>query len=232
MKTLPLTLIALSIACTAPGDELVDDFTRPDLEGRLAERGEWKFEDGEASAVADAELYKKYKNHGPILKWSGEFNDATISFEMKAMDCQRVVFTLNGDGHIFRVTLADETPQATAGASKVPTRVIAWATTSSKENKGDTIAPEGLPDLPKINGEWVTVRLTVEGDQGELSIGDFKTAITHDALARDKNMVMLTFAHGALAVRNFRMTSSRHSKTGKHAVDENSAKGTEKSNKE
>ncbi len=207
ISCLLLTLF-LSIPITVSAEEFVDDFSRAELEGRLAERGEWKFENGEATAVADPELYKKFKNHGPILKWPREFNDAEISFEMKAMDCQRVVFTLNGDGHIFRVTLADETPEATAGPSKVPTRIIAWATTSSKENQGETLAPEGLPDLPQVNGEWVAVKLKVTGDQGELTIGDFKTTITHDALARDKNMVMLTFAHGALSVRNFRMTSS------------------------
>ena len=40
-----------------------------------------------------------------------------------------------------------------------------------------------------------------------LTIGDFSTQINHAALARDKNMVMLTFAHGELSVRNFRMHS-------------------------
>ena len=44
-----------------------------------------------------AELYKQFKNRGPIMKWPREFNDAEIQFEMKAMNCPRVVFTLNGD---------------------------------------------------------------------------------------------------------------------------------------
>ena len=206
-------IICVSIALIIPtplavGEEFVDEFGGPKLAGRLAERGEWKFENGIASCVADPDLYKQFKNHGPILKWPRKFSDAAIQFEMKATDCQRVVFTLNGDGHIFRVTLADERPDAPAGMSKVPTRIIVWATKSSKQNKGDTIKPKSMPDLPAVNEKWVPVKLDVKGRQAILTIGDFQTEINHAALARDKNMVMLTFAHGELAVRNFRMSSS------------------------
>ena len=189
-------------------EEFVDGFGGPKLEGRLAERGEWKFQNGIASCVADPDLYKQFKNHGPILKWPREFNNARIQFEMKATDCQRVVFTLNGAGHIFRVTLADERPDAPAGTSKVPTRIIAWATKSSKQNKGDTIKPKSMPDLPAVNKKWVPVKLEVKGKRAILTIGDFQTEINHAALVRDKNMVMLTFAHGDLSVRDFRMSSS------------------------
>jgi len=48
----------------------------------------------------------------------------------------------------------------------------------------------------------------VKGKRAMLRIGDFQTEINHAALARDKNMVMLTFAHGEVTVRNFRMFSS------------------------
>ena len=204
----------LLITSVAAGEEYVDDFRSAKREGRLAERGAWQFRDGIASCVADPDLYKQFKNHGPILKWPREFNDAKIEFEMKAEDCQRVVFTLNGDGHVFRVTLADERPDAPAGKSKVSTRIIAWATKSSKQNKGDTIKPEHMPDLPAVNGRWVPVQLTVTGNRAMLSIDDFQSKISHAALERGKNMVMLTFAHGELSVRNFRMSSS-----GKSAVE-------------
>ena len=98
-----------------------------------------------------------------------------------------------------------ERPDAPAGKSKVPTRIIAWATKSSKQNKGDTIKPEQMPDLPAVNGRWVPVQLTVTGKRAMLSIGDFQSEISHAALERGKSMVMLTFAHGELSVRNFRM---------------------------
>lgn len=211
---IPVT-VCIALLVAAPGvagnevpvaeqtQAFVDDFGDAEFNGRQAERGAWQFNDGVASCVADPVLYKKYKNHGPILKWPRKFEDAHIQFEMKAKDCQRVVFTLNGDGHIFRVTLADERPDAPAGTSKVPTRLIAWATKSSKQNKGDTIKPNGLPDLSILNDEWVKVNLDVKGKHAVLAIGDFQAEISHAALARDKSMVMLTFAHGEIAVRNF-----------------------------
>ena len=211
MKTSVSICMAILIfgTCSA-GDELsnafVDDFGDAKFKGRQAERGAWQFVDGVASCVADPVLFKKFKNHGPILKWPRKFEDAKIQFEMKAKDCQRVVLTLNGDGHIFRVTMADERPDAPAGPSKVPTRLIAWATKSSKQNKGDTIQPKGMPALSVVNDKWVPVKLDVKGTQAVLSIGDFQAEIRHVALARDKNMVMLTFAHGEIAVRNFRFS--------------------------
>ena len=204
---LSIALVSLLLIATFHADDrFVDSFHSSESKQRSAERGAWTFNDGVASCKSDPELYKQYKNHGPILKWPREFQDASIEFEIKAQDCQRVVFTLNGDGHIFRVTLADERPDAPAGTSKVPTRVIAWATKSSKQNKGDTLQPKGMPDLPAINNQWLPVKLAVTGQRAKLQLGKFETEIDHPALARDKNMVMLTFAHGQLSVRNFSMS--------------------------
>lgn len=187
-------------------DTLIDRFEAEATNTRLSERGDWKFADGIASCVSDPELYKKFSNHGPILKWPNQFKNATIECEIKAEDCGRVVFTINGDGHIFRITLADERDEAPAGKSKVPTRLIAWAEKSSKQNKGDTLIPSGMPDLPSINGRWIPLRFEIREEDGYITIGDFKTKISHPALQRAKNTVMLTFAHGKLSVKNFKMT--------------------------
>ena len=63
---------------------------------------------------------------------------------------------------------------------------------------------EGRRDLcVVVNDEWVTVKLDVKGKHAVLNIGDFRAEISHAALAREKNTVMLTFAHGEIAVRNF-----------------------------
>lgn len=189
-----------------PG-EFRDDFADSELAGReiVSSRGGWSFDNNTATAVCDLELYAKHKNHGPILKWPVEFNQGNIEFEMKASDCQRVVFTLNGEGHIFRVTLADETDACKAGRSKVPTRMIAWSTQSSKQNKGDTIKPDGMPDLPAIQNQWVRFSLDIDGERARVAIGEFKTELKHVALARDKSNITLTFAHGELSIRNYRM---------------------------
>lgn len=203
--------VALFAACffslPLSAAELVDDFSSAESKTRLAERGAWTFENNTATCVADPELYRKFANHGPILKWPHEFNEGTIEFEMKPAECQRVVFTLNGDGHIFRVSLIDATRALTPAQARSQSRVLAWATKSSKQNKGDAIKPRGLPNLPAIGGKWTRVKLTVKGEQAGLQIGDFKTLIDHAALGRDKNMVTLSFASGSLAVRKFRYVS-------------------------
>ncbi|WP_250927394.1 hypothetical protein [Aporhodopirellula aestuarii] len=210
-------MVALSAILVTPslGDHgdaakkevFTDNFSSSHLDGRDENyaRGQWTYRDNVATAVCDPELYAKHKNHGPMLSWPVTFKEGQIEFEMKATDCQRVVFTLNGDGHVFRVTLADETDACQAGASRVPTRLIAWETKSSKQNKGDTIKPKGLPDLPAIQDQWVRLNLDIEGEHAKLSIGDFQTSLDHPALARDKSAITLTFAHGSLAVRNYRM---------------------------
>lgn len=204
------SLVALLLACmfalSASGDDLTDDFSSAEFKGRLAERGAWSFENNTATCSADPKLYKQFKNHGPILRWPREFTDGTIEFEIKAAKCQRVVFTLNGDGHIFRVVLIDATPQSPTGASNAQSRVLAWATKSSKQNKGDAIKPKGLPDLAAIDGEWTKVKLRVSDDRASLVIGDFQTQIEHVALRRDKNMITLSFAYWSLAVRAVRFS--------------------------
>ncbi|WP_404309528.1 hypothetical protein [Neorhodopirellula lusitana] len=184
---------------------IVDDFASSEHPVRTARRGEWLFENHEATCVADLKLFKQFNNHGPILTWPYRFSEGTVEMEIKPVDCQRVVFTLNGDGHVFRVTLADEREEAPAGKSRVPNRLIAWATKSSKQNKGDTIVPDGMPNLPAVNNQWVKLKLDVDGDIAKLRIGDFESEIKHPALAREKTNVTITFAFGKMSVRNVRI---------------------------
>jgi len=191
---------------SASAQQLHDDFSANQLDGRVAERGEWKFENNVATCASDPELYEKFKNHGPILKWSREFTDGEIELEFKPTQCHRAVFTLNGDGHVFRLIQANPAVIKKAAARKTQTRIIGWATKSSKENKGDTFSPDGLPDLEQLDGQWVKLKLVVRSGKAKLAINDFDTTIDHASLARPKNMIMLTFAHGEMSVRNFKFT--------------------------
>ena len=200
-------ILMLLFSCSLFAGEFVDNFSKKELEGRLLQRGEWKIENNQAYCKSDPELYKKYNNHGPIIKWPGKFTDIDVEFEMKAVDCTRVVFTFNGKGHIFRVTLAEHLKQNKKKKIYVTNRVIAWKEQSSKQNKGDTIQPKGMPMIKDVNDKWVKFRLSVKGDKCELQIGDFKTEIKHDALKRDKNLVQITFAKGELYLRNYKQTT-------------------------
>ena len=44
-----------------------DDFSNLELSQRRALRGAWHFRDGTASCTQDDALFKKHKDHGPIL---------------------------------------------------------------------------------------------------------------------------------------------------------------------
>lgn len=194
----------MSLFSPLSADTVEDSFSEAKLNDRALLRGDWKIENNIAFCKADPELYKKYNNHGPIIRYGKEFKDISVEFEMKAVDCQRVVFTLNGEGHVFRVCIMENS----TGKKYASSRIIAWATQSSKENKGETVQPDGFPNIADINSKWVKVKLDVKGNSGTLSIGDFTYKMEHDCLARDKKEVTLSFASGELSMRNFKMVSS------------------------
>ena len=201
MKNIIIALIASIIALSA-NESFIDNFSNPELKDRQAQRGEWKFADNTASCISSKELYNKYHNHGPILKWPRDCTSGTIEFKIKTNNCSRFVFTLNGDGHIFRVCLADKSQNN----KWIKTRAIAWATKSSKENKGDSFHPEGMPDLSSINNQWIQFKLSITGEKGYLQIGNFSNEINHKAFSRKKNTIMASFAHGDFAIKNFKFT--------------------------
>jgi hypothetical protein len=198
-------LLIFSSLTLSHAETFVDNFSNPELKERQSQRGDWQFTENTARCKADEALYKKYNNHGPIIKWPRECTAGTVEFEMKAEDCSRVVFTFNGEGHIFRICLTDK-----AKSTKwIKTRIIAWATPSSKENKGDTIIPKGLPHLNDINNKWVKFKIEVKGKNAKLSLGDFSTSLDHAALTRPKNTIMITFAEGNFSIKNFKFTQPK-----------------------
>ena len=184
-----LSLILPALLCEAKGFK--DNFSDPKLEIRQALRGEWIFEDNVASCVSDPELYKEFANHGPILRWPVEMTDGTVEFEFKPQGCQRLVITLNGDGHIFRISLNDEQR----------TSIFGWIGKSSKENKSQTIAKKGVPTIASLEGKWTKLKLVIKGDKADIQIGDYSASLQHGSLARDKGEFTISFASGECAVR-------------------------------
>jgi len=64
MKTITCICIALLNGVpVVAATEFVDDFRTAELQGRLAERGEWQFRDGIARCTGDPHLYRQFKNH-------------------------------------------------------------------------------------------------------------------------------------------------------------------------
>lgn len=171
-----------------------DDFDSKTQTSRAALRGDWQFEGNEGRCVSDPELYKKYKNHGPILRYPCEFSNGVIEFEIKPKDVQRFVFTLNEQGHVFRCCLADEKR----------TRIFGWSGLS-KETKAETIAKDKVPQISELDGKWTSVRIRIEGKKATVSIGNYRKTMTHACLSRAKKELTLSFASGEMAFRRLRV---------------------------
>lgn len=202
-RFLQSTIICIGICGIALGIEsptntiISDDFSDPKLKSRKALRGDWKFQNKIASCVADPELYKKFKNHGPILRWPAEFTNGTLEFEFQPKKCQRIVITLNEKGHVFRMSFKE----------KNQSRFFGWIGESSKTNKPKTVAQKGVPSLEKLNGKWVKSKIVFRGDKADVVFGDYKTTLNHKSIGRKKGEFTISFAEGELAVRNVRLKS-------------------------
>lgn len=197
MKTCLLFACAgFVLVSSAYGDGFQDNFSDPNLKSRQALRGKWTFENGTARCVADPELYKNFKTHGPILRWPAEFTDGTLEFEFQPKNCQRVIITLNEKGHVFRMLFHD--------AQR--TRFFGWIGQSSKTNKPKQIAREGVPTINDLNGKWVKSKLVFHGNTADITYGDYKATLKHVAIGRKKGEFTISFASSEIAVRNVRLT--------------------------
>lgn len=187
LMSLPLVFAS---AAFAGGFE--DDFSDAANESRAALRGDWTFNDGVARCVSDPELYKKFANHGPILRWPAEFTDGTLEFEFKPKNCDRIVVTLNEKGHVFRMLFHE--PDRS--------RFFGWIGQSSKTNKPKLIAKEGVPSVTDLDGKWVKAKIIFDGNRADVTYGEYHETLTHESIGRKKGEFTISFASGELAVRD------------------------------
>lgn len=193
MKAL-LFLLAATVAQAADAPLLKDDFSDAKLAGRRASRGEWKFADNAATCTQDDELYKKNKDHGPIIFYDLAYSDAHIEFAVKPDAANKtIVFTSNGeDGHIFRV-----------GFSQAGTAVRAFPA-DSKDHKSIATGNEKAIKL-KV-GEWNKVSVDLRGSKATLTVGDFTKTYEHASYARAKTNLSIGFSFGTVSVKDVVVT--------------------------
>lgn len=184
-------LFGLSVATAAGGPVLVEDrFEGPEHPGRRAMRGEWRFEENTAHCTQDDELYRKYKDHGPILFYDLAGEDLEVSVRFKAEGARTVVFTANGEaGHVFRLVLSDR------GLS-------VRAFPPNGESKSIAVATEKAPALAE--GEWTELRVVLRGEEAVVRVGEgFERSYHHASFAREKANLSLGFSFGSLSVADF-----------------------------
>ena len=189
MKHLVLLLIAAAtFAAEAP--LLQDDFSAPKIQQRRAMRGGWKFADKTATCTQDDELYKKSKDHGPILFYDLAYTDAAIRFSVKPdASTKTVVFTANGEkGHVFRIVFS-----ATGAALRA-------FPTDSKDHKSIALANEASVKLTP--GEWTRVSIELRGSKAIVRVGDFTKTYEHASISAAKTNLSIGFSYGTLSVKD------------------------------
>lgn len=186
-----LTLLILSaLSPLLSAADFKDDFTSSKLEQRRAMRGDWKIAEGIARCTQDDELYKKNKDHGPILFYDVPTQDSTVHFAFRPQGCKTLVCTLNGaKSHVFR-TITNET-----------TTAIRAFPADSTEHAAKPLAQDG----PKLGqGEWTEVTIEVRGPKATVKIGKTYTKTVEDpAIAQAKTNISIGFSFGTLEVKDF-----------------------------
>ena len=81
--------------------------------------------------------------------------------------------------------------------------MIVWAEKSSKENKGESLQPDGFPSLGELNNKWTHVSLAIRENTASITIGDFQAEIVDKAMQRDKKEITISFASGSFQLRDF-----------------------------
>jgi len=186
-------LSSATLQLNAAGPLLKDDFSDPNLKSRRAMRGDWKYANGTATCTQEDELYKKFKDHGPIIFYDLAHTDATVRFSFKAEGAKTVVFTANGEtGHVFRFVMSP------AGTS------IRAFPTDKPDVKSIALATE---KLPLKSGEWTSVEVKLHGGKATVKIGDAPAkTYEHASLARPKANLSVGFSFGTLSVKGFTVT--------------------------
>lgn len=193
MKILCSLVVVSLLACTLKAEDaplLKDDFTVAKFGQRHAARGEWKIAGGTATCTQEDELYKKNKDHGPIIFYEVGYSDATIRFSYKAdAAVKSFVFTCNGEGgHVFRFVT---TPTGTGFRAFPPS-----------ENDHAVIVLGQEKSLPLKPGEWVPVVVSLRGNKAKVKIGDFEKTFENAQITRAKVNFSVGFSYGTLSIKD------------------------------
>ena len=184
-------LFSLSFAPTAFAEPPLfkDAFdTDTEVPKRRAIRGDWKIGGGVATVTQDDELYKKYKDHGPIIFYDLPTTNATFRYAVKPESCKSVVFTINGDGHVFRFVTGER-----------GTNVRAFPPTDDHKSISTARQPEWL--LP--DDEWTEVEVKVNGENVTVKFGDHEPlTVEHATYSNKKTNFSIGHSFGTLSIKD------------------------------
>lgn len=196
---LPTLLIAARLAAAAQ-TLLQDDFKSDKHPSRSAPvaRGKWSFDSGVASCAQDDALFKKNKNHGPIMQYALPFSQGTIEFSYKPQGVQNFVFTLNAEtGHLFRYV-----------HNKTGLAVRCWPKPGHDQTPKVLTPAKGTKTPPLEEGKWIDAKLVFKDQQCTITLGDFTHTYQDPAIGQKAAQMSLGFSYGSLAIKNVKITGN------------------------
>ena len=187
-------LLTLIFSSTLTAEVIIDDdYSSKKLATRKAARGVWKVQDNSISCSFDEALYKKYNNHGPMVRYAFD-NLSDLSIEMEVMlpaKMEKIVFKVdNGDGHIVKVLLGPTGKgNVRAFASKKESAVLGKIACSVEE------------------GKWLPIKLSFSGNKLAVSLNGSKLKVfEHASFQKGKTKFEYTFVKGNIKARNFKIS--------------------------
>ncbi|MDB6004994.1 MAG: hypothetical protein JWR15_1981 [Prosthecobacter sp.] len=188
MKSILFLLLLATAVFAADAPLLKDDFVMSDFASRRAARGDWEFAESSATCTQDDALYKKNKDHGPILFYDLAYTDAVIRFAVKPDAANKtIVFTANGaGGHVFRLVFSE------AGMS------VRAFPPEGKDHKSISLGTEAMAKLKA--GGWTKVSVELRGSKATVKVGEFTKTYEHASIARAKTNLSVGFSYGTVSV--------------------------------
>ncbi len=188
-----LLFVCVFFSSLARAEEEVfkDPFTTDaKVKERRALRGDWIIADGVASCTQDDDLYKKYKDHGPIIFYDHATGDCTVRFRFKPEGCKTFVFTMNAEsGHIFRFVTSER-----------GTSIRAFPPEGDKKS----IEAGRGKDWVLKEGEWTAVEVVVKGEKVTVKMGEHEPIISeHSTFSKGRSNLSVGFAFGTCSVMGF-----------------------------
>lgn len=202
-------IIGMSTQTTHAKSLVDDNYENVKHPTRKAIRGGWKIENGSATVEQDDALYKKHKNHGPIMVYSVPHTNAASVVEFKPTDCKTVVFTMDAaeGGHAFRVKLRTESKKKGKGKGKKSpsSQIVTYAAKGDKPKAEQIVLSSDVPKL--INDDWNRIEIRVEGSKASVKINGEEISVAHDRISQTKKIAKLGFSFGKLSIRKFTLES-------------------------
>lgn len=171
--------------------DVSDSFDQAKHPARKTLRGDYQFEDGVLKVGHDPALYKKYKDHGPIVIYDGAFQNAEVKMKFRLTQAANVdkpargAFTFDGEsGHVVRIfTMTNQ-----------PGRVIVW-------KEGDKKPTVVAKDLPAVKpGEWTELIVSINGERGTATLAGKTVQFEHAAVARPKTNAKYSTAFATMEI--------------------------------